>query len=272
MNMLPISTNDFYQRYFSSINMLATIQRTKNNRISSFYINDILGDSKKTSTIDCCHSILTNEQGDLLINRQKKKKKKARTTFTGKQIFELEKKFEDKKYLSSTERAEMATLLTVTETQVKIWFQNRRTKWKKTENVSNAEAAEHKLGTRKMSSTSSASSFDHNQKQVVQLPTSDSTSSKSSSCSSTSSHQGDEQSYDTSLRLLYFNPFTHLLQKSSSSTINERSCSISSLTSCPLSKHEDYHCLSSCSTPINDIVDDCKKNENSTLESPNDSR
>ena len=53
--------------------------------------------------------------------QQKKKKKKARTTFTGKQIFELEKKFEDKKYLSSTERAEMATLLTVTETQVKIW-------------------------------------------------------------------------------------------------------------------------------------------------------
>lgn len=55
------------------------------------------------------------------MNTPKKKKKKARTTFTGKQIFELEKKFEDKKYLSSTERAEMATLLTVTETQVKIW-------------------------------------------------------------------------------------------------------------------------------------------------------
>ncbi|CAI9736394.1 bromodomain-containing DDB_G0280777-like [Octopus vulgaris] len=72
------------------------------------------------------------------------KKKKARTTFTGRQIFELEKQFEQKKYLSSSERAEMATLLNVTETQVKIWFQNRRTKWKKQENISNAEAAEHK--------------------------------------------------------------------------------------------------------------------------------
>ncbi|KAH1023547.1 homeobox protein Hox-A4 [Dendroctonus ponderosae] len=74
----------------------------------------------------------------------KKGKKKARTTFTGRQIFELEKQFEQKKYLSSSERSEMANLLNVTETQVKIWFQNRRTKWKKIDNISNAEAAEHK--------------------------------------------------------------------------------------------------------------------------------
>ncbi|KAK3095998.1 hypothetical protein FSP39_021832 [Pinctada imbricata] len=80
---------------------------------------------------------------------QPAKKKKARTTFTGRQIFELEKQFEQKKYLSSAERAEMATLLNVTETQVKIWFQNRRTKWKKQENISNAEAAEHKLNIEK---------------------------------------------------------------------------------------------------------------------------
>lgn len=46
------------------------------------------------------------------------KKKKARTTFTGRQIFELEKQFEMKKYLSSSERSEMAKLLNVTETQV----------------------------------------------------------------------------------------------------------------------------------------------------------
>ncbi|XP_033098853.1 homeobox protein engrailed-2a-like isoform X2 [Anneissia japonica] len=74
------------------------------------------------------------------------KKKKARTTFTGRQIFELEKQFEGKKYLSASERAEMASMLKVTDTQVKIWFQNRRTKWKKLEGISNSEAAEHKIG------------------------------------------------------------------------------------------------------------------------------
>ena len=46
-------------------------------------------------------------------------KKKMRTTFTGKQIFELEKSFERKKYLSTSERAELAASLEVTQQQVR---------------------------------------------------------------------------------------------------------------------------------------------------------
>ncbi|XP_050420762.1 homeobox protein Nkx-6.2-like [Adelges cooleyi] len=71
-----------------------------------------------------------------------RKRKKARTTFTGRQIFELERQFELKKYLSSSERSEMAKLLGVTETQVKIWFQNRRTKWKKHDTVTTSEQSD----------------------------------------------------------------------------------------------------------------------------------
>ncbi|CAF3821899.1 unnamed protein product [Rotaria magnacalcarata] len=191
---------------------------------------------------------------------QKKKKKKARTTFTGKQIFELEKKFEDKKYLSSIERAEMASLLTVTETQVKIWFQNRRTKWKKTENVSNIEAAKHKLGIRKMSSSSS----DDNQIKVFQASIGDNASSMSSSMDS---HQSDEQMCATSklssLPLIYFNNFTHLLKPSSSSTLNSPSCSVSPSTS--LNYETNIHCSSSYSTSINNNnnhMDNFNGNEN----------
>ncbi|XP_066909285.1 homeobox protein HMX3-A-like [Halyomorpha halys] len=80
--------------------------------------------AKKRSRKESPSSDASSEEGE-------RKRKKARTTFTGRQIFELERQFEVKKYLSSTERAEMAKLLSVTETQVKIWFQNRRTKWKK---------------------------------------------------------------------------------------------------------------------------------------------
>jgi len=47
-----------------------------------------------------------------------RKRKKARTTFTGRQIFELEKQFEHKKYLSTSERAELARSLGVTDQQV----------------------------------------------------------------------------------------------------------------------------------------------------------
>lgn len=53
------------------------------------------------------------------------KKKKARTTFSGRQIFELEKQFELKKYLSSSERGELAKLLNVTETQVRSFVHSR---------------------------------------------------------------------------------------------------------------------------------------------------
>ncbi|XP_023694225.1 homeobox protein Nkx-3.1 [Paramormyrops kingsleyae] len=59
------------------------------------------------------------------------KQKRSRAAFTHLQVLELEKKFSHQKYLSGPERAHLASSLRLTETQVKIWFQNRRYKTKR---------------------------------------------------------------------------------------------------------------------------------------------
>ncbi|XP_064113480.1 barH-like 1 homeobox protein [Macrobrachium nipponense] len=60
-----------------------------------------------------------------------KKQRKARTAFTDHQLQTLEKSFERQKYLSVQDRMELAAKLNLTDTQVKTWYQNRRTKWKR---------------------------------------------------------------------------------------------------------------------------------------------
>ncbi|XP_046562695.1 barH-like 1 homeobox protein [Haliotis rubra] len=60
-----------------------------------------------------------------------KKPRKARTAFTEHQLRCLEKSFDRQKYLSVQDRMELATKLGLTDTQVKTWYQNRRTKWKR---------------------------------------------------------------------------------------------------------------------------------------------
>ncbi|XP_025898469.1 homeobox protein Nkx-3.1 [Nothoprocta perdicaria] len=59
--------------------------------------------------------------------------KRARAAFSHSQVVELERTFSHQKYLSAPERAHLARHLQLTETQVKIWFQNRRYKTKRKE-------------------------------------------------------------------------------------------------------------------------------------------
>ncbi|VDN96584.1 unnamed protein product, partial [Rodentolepis nana] len=64
-------------------------------------------------------------------NQQRYQEKKTRTVFSRTQVSTLEGAFGSKHYLSSGERISLAKHLRLTETQVKIWFQNRRNKLKR---------------------------------------------------------------------------------------------------------------------------------------------
>ena len=98
--------NSLFLFYIDVNDRMRCIKRKKDNSGSS-----ILSQNANIS-INSDQFLNEEEEDD-------RKRKKVRTTFTGRQIFELEKMFENKKYLSSSERSEMARLLNVTEQQVR---------------------------------------------------------------------------------------------------------------------------------------------------------
>ncbi|GAA6106669.1 homeobox protein Dlx4b, partial [Tachysurus ichikawai] len=71
------------------------------------------------------------ENGEIRVSGKGKKMRKPRTIYSSLQLAALHQRFQQTQYLALPERADLAAKLGLTQTQVKIWFQNKRSKYKK---------------------------------------------------------------------------------------------------------------------------------------------
>ncbi|XP_050397170.1 homeobox protein Nkx-2.5 [Patella vulgata] len=87
-------------------------------------LTSLAGEKGKISPISA------SESGECQLLKQRQKRK-PRVLFSQAQVYELERRFKQQRYLSAPEREQLANMLKLTPTQVKIWFQNRRYKCKR---------------------------------------------------------------------------------------------------------------------------------------------
>jgi hypothetical protein len=115
----------------------------KNMAMNSFSSNELYANSIINSKLISNGSSSNNN-----------KKRKRRILFTKQQTCELERRFRQQKYLSAPERENMARILGLSATQVKIWFQNHRYKMKKARQESKQQTAQLSGPTAKLNTNS----------------------------------------------------------------------------------------------------------------------
>lgn len=96
-----------------------------------FYLVHPLSHSLTTSDSDEDDASSVSSLNKTTHNSSTSSTRRKRTAFSNEQLIELEAEFQQRKYLSLVERSHIARSLHLSEIQVKIWWQNRRAKWKR---------------------------------------------------------------------------------------------------------------------------------------------
>ncbi|XP_063040983.1 homeobox protein Dlx6a [Engraulis encrasicolus] len=97
--------------------------------LPSYHNNNTGGQTRLDATEQQKTTVIEN--GEIRFNGKGKKIRKPRTIYSSLQLQALNHRFQQTQYLALPERAELAASLGLTQTQVKIWFQNKRSKFKK---------------------------------------------------------------------------------------------------------------------------------------------
>ncbi|XP_067038055.1 homeobox protein not2-like isoform X2 [Acropora muricata] len=87
--------------------------------------------NRSGETLDSRPSKATETRGLRFIDDKVRRPQRGRTVFSAKQLLDLEKIFATDQYISGQQRRRLSSHLGLTETQVRVWFQNRRIKWRK---------------------------------------------------------------------------------------------------------------------------------------------
>lgn len=139
--------SNYYSRLNSTSSILSSdaessISKPKVDSLKYFSIEAILAkpaNISKSPVESIKSSKRGKKRGSITEAPHKGESKRLRTIFTQEQLDTLEVEFEKQQYMVGSERTYLAKSLGLTESQVKIWFQNRRIKWRKTSDTSKVD-------------------------------------------------------------------------------------------------------------------------------------